>query len=53
MQQIKIINAATFGAMYDALNIAYERLHINNVDHSESPYMAVIDDAISRAGEIP
>lgn len=46
-----IVNAATFGAMYDALNIAYERLVNNNGYGTECPYMAILDDAVARAQE--
>ena len=45
------VNTSTFGAMYDALNIAYERLVINNEYGTECPYMAVVDDAVTRAEE--
>lgn len=43
------VKSVTFGAMYDALNIAYERLVINNEYGTECPYMAVVDDAVARA----
>lgn len=45
------IETATFNAMYDALNIAHERLVINNCHGEECPYMAVMHDAIERAEE--
>lgn len=45
------VNTVTFGAMYDALNIAYERLVINNEYGTECPYMAILNDAIERAEE--
>ncbi|MBS0155142.1 MAG: hypothetical protein JSS38_11140 [Nitrospira sp.] len=45
------VNAATFGAMYDALNIAYERLVTNNGYGTECPYMAVVNDAVVHAEE--
>lgn len=51
MQHLITVNAATFAAMYDALNIAYERLYMNNIEYSESPYIAVVNDAITRAEE--
>ncbi|MGE0278468.1 MAG: hypothetical protein AB7R40_23980 [Nitrospiraceae bacterium] len=51
MQKLITINAATFAVMYDTLNIAYERLIMNNCEHSESPYIAMVNDAITRAEE--
>lgn len=45
------LSESTFGAMYDALNIAYERLVMNNLEHTEGPWIAVINDAIARAEE--
>jgi hypothetical protein len=51
MKELITVDAAIFGAMYDALNIAYERLHNKNSDKSESPYIRVINDAIERAEE--
>lgn len=51
MQKLITVNASTFAVMYDTLNIAYERLHFNNVEHSESPYIAMVNDAIERAEE--
>lgn len=42
------IDIAAFNAMYDALNIAYERLVINNCHGEECPYMAILHDAIER-----
>ncbi len=48
---IMTLPEATFGVMYDALNIAYERLIINNCHGDECPYMAILLDAIQRAEE--
>lgn len=50
MQTITL-NIMTFNAMYDALNIAHERLVINNCHGDECPYMAIMHDAIERAEE--
>lgn len=45
------VTEATFGVMYDALNIAYERLVTNNCHGDECPYIAIMLDAIARAEE--
>ena len=50
MQTITL-NIMTFNAMYDALNIAHERLVMNNCHGDECPYMAIMHDAIERAEE--
>ena len=39
MQKLITVNAATFA------------VNINNVEHSESPYIAMLNDAIARAEE--
>ena len=51
MKNTITITEAAFGAMYDAINIAYERLIINNCHGDECPYMAIMQDAIDRAEE--
>lgn len=51
MENTITLDTATFGAMYDALNIALERLVINNEYGDECPYIAILHNTIERAEE--